>query len=197
MRLLVLQAEAQSNTQFRTRLRPPQYVTEKGEAMKAQNKTRNGPANGQFLHGLSKSSEHKIWREIKQRCLNSKYTKWHLYGGRGIKMCEEWQRSFSAFYKHIGPRPNGHSIDRKDRNGHYEPGNVRWATPMEQSRNMRTNNFITFDGRTMIQEDWAKGLGISGNALHYRLGHWPLEAALSLGRKDRVALRFRAPKRKS
>ncbi len=93
--------------------------------MTSPRKSRMGSNNGQFSHGFSGSPEYITWSAIKRRCLNRKDTKWHIYGGRGIKVCQEWQKSFLAFYNHVGPKPSKtHSIDRKNINGHYEPGNA-------------------------------------------------------------------------
>lgn len=89
-------------------------------------------------HGLTKTPEYGIWKSMKQRCFNKNAYSWPLYGGRGISVCREWVESFSSFLAHIGPRPSSAlSVDRIDNDGDYEPGNVRWATPTEQTRNSR------------------------------------------------------------
>jgi len=88
-------------------------------------------------HGLSGSVEYRTWKAIKNRCTNPRSQDWKLYGGRGIKVCRRWLRSFSAFYRDMGKRPPGLSIDRRDTNGNYTPRNCRWATPLTQARNRR------------------------------------------------------------
>jgi hypothetical protein len=73
------------------------------------------------------------------RCMNPKAHRYDLYGGRGISVCERWVESFESFLSDMGQRPSdGHSLDRfPDKDGNYEPGNVRWATHQEQMLNRR------------------------------------------------------------
>ena len=90
-------------------------------------------------HGLSKSKVYRAWQSMKTRCYNKNAERCYKYhGAREIKVWDGWINDFEAFYAHIGepPTPN-HTVDRMKNDGHYEPGNVRWATQAEQMSNRR------------------------------------------------------------
>lgn len=121
-------------------------------------------------HGMSGSREFATWTDIQTRCLNANSTGFKNYGGRGIKVCERWRTSFDAFLADMGPRPSSrHSIERDDVDGHYEPGNCRWATAAEQARNKRNNRRITINGVTKTMTDWASAAGLTPSAMLYRI----------------------------
>lgn len=88
-------------------------------------------------HGMSETRVYRIWKDMRNRCHYEKYPERHLYGGRGIEVCERWRWSFENFLADMGVPADHLSIDRIDVNGNYEPGNCRWATALEQSQNKR------------------------------------------------------------
>jgi hypothetical protein len=106
---------------------------------------RHGHSVGRAL-GIRETPEYRAWCHAKERCGNPNVRNYHDYGGRGIRMCAEWQASFDAFIEHVGLKPSRqHSLDRIDNDGDYEPGNVRWATRSEQVRNRRSAQRVAMD----------------------------------------------------
>lgn len=135
-------------------------------------------------HGFGGTPEYKAWHALVQRCTKIDHPQYPAYGGRGIKVCDRWLRSFEAFLDDVGLRPSrAYSIDRIDNDGDYEPGNCRWATKSQQRQNqrqLRRKRLVTFRGRSMMQSEWAAEIGISRSALCVRLKNWPLDKALTL-----------------
>lgn len=112
--------------------------------------------------------------DMKRRCYNPEEKFYKDYGGRGIKICDEWmdkKEGHSNFQKWAVENgwEEGRSIDRIDVNGNYEPSNCRWATPEEQANNRRNNNYITINGVTKTTSEWARQIGISQNAFTGRI----------------------------
>jgi hypothetical protein len=88
-------------------------------------------------HGKSNTPEYHSWKAMNSRCYIKKNKDFHNYGGRGIRVCERWRKSFATFLKDMGPRPRGTSLDRINFNDHYFPGNCRWADSYTQATNRR------------------------------------------------------------
>lgn len=123
-----------------------------------------------ITHGLSKTPEYGIWQAMKNRCTNPTVSNYKNYGGRGIKVCDRWLNSFSAFYEDMGKRPSpAYSIERIDYDGNYEPGNCKWATALEQANNRCTNHRGFYRGEEVTIAELARRTGISPMTLYCRI----------------------------
>jgi hypothetical protein len=97
-----------------------------------------GTRHGHASHRAGLTLTYISWQHMIQRCTNPKRDNWRYYGARGIGVCQAWRDSFETFLGDMGPRPSQrYSIDRINGDGHYEPGNCRWATQVVQVRNRR------------------------------------------------------------
>ena len=113
--------------------------------------------------------EHRSWSKMHRRCRDRNNNRYHLYGGRGIKVCARWS-DFMLFLKDMGPKPDPrHTIDRIDGNGDYAPGNCRWATFTTQARNRRSNRVVTAFNQTRTMAEWAETIGMDVRTLWSRL----------------------------
>ncbi len=129
---------------------------------------------------ISTIYEYEAYQRAKSRCNCTTKDCYPDYGGRGIEFRFD---SFKQFYAELGTRPSPkHSLERINNNGHYEPGNVKWATKTEQQRNRRTNHLVSFNGATKALAEWCDVLGIvSAKVADGRLGlQWCAECALTL-----------------
>lgn len=137
-------------------------------------------------HGASKRGSitklYKVWAAVKQRCTNPKNKAYKNYGGRGIKLCDEWleYESFEKWAFENG-YAEGLQLDRIDNNGSYSPDNCRFVSTLENSHNKRNNVWITIDGKTALAVDWAKEVGVDVEVIRKRLrkGWTPKEAVFA------------------
>ncbi|MCI0737544.1 MAG: hypothetical protein L0Y72_00775 [Gemmataceae bacterium] len=117
-----------------------------------------------------RTAEYRVWLNMLFRCYNKSADRYDQYGGRGIRVSERWKTSFANFLADMGPRPSpNHSIDRKDNNGNYEPGNCRWATRKEQARNTSKTRLVEIRGRMLCLSDAAKDQGIDKSTVYSRM----------------------------
>lgn len=118
------------------------YIRNHPESIRCQACARKAMGAVNITHGETRTDEYQIWIAMKRRCTHPSHVSYKHYGGRGIRIADEWLNDYPAYAayvrEHLGPRPSPkHSIDRINNDGHYEPGNIRWATPSEQLCNRR------------------------------------------------------------
>lgn len=132
------------------------------------------------------------WKDMRKRCYQKNFKQYANYGGRGIRMCTLYQSSFTAFLEDIGERPEQHSVDRVDVNGHYScgkceecqsngwPMNVRWASVIEQANNKRDSVRLTYKGQTKTIAEWAREVGLKASTISTRIfiAKWSVERSL-------------------
>lgn len=131
-------------------------------------------------HGMSYHPLYNSRGCMIHRCHNEKSDRYCWYGARGIKVCDRWrfgeggQSGIECFVSDIeselGGKPSSkHTLDRRDNDGNYEPGNMRWATPKEQSRNTRRTRFVEINGERISMGDACERLGLKYNTIRDRL----------------------------
>ena len=110
----------------------------------------------ELTHGMSRTPENQAWRDMLDRCRNPKNKWFPRYGERGIKVCKRWHK-FENFYKDMGKRPKGLTLERIDNDGNYEPGNCEYATRSKQQRNrgLQKNNKTGISGISVDKKDKA------------------------------------------
>lgn len=138
-------------------------------------------------HSLSNTRIYNIWSKIKSRCYRPKDNKFYIYGGRGIKVCNEWKNDFKAFYDWAmnNGYKNDLTIDRINVNGNYEPDNCRWVDLFVQANNKRNNRIISFNNKKLTLAEWAKELNLPYSVLECRINKhkWSIEDALTIPKK--------------
>lgn len=124
-------------------------------------------------HGMKGTRLYRCWQAMKTRCGNPKAKGYENYGGRGIKICDEWENSFEEFAKWAmaNQYTKYKTLDRIDNNGDYQPSNCRWATKKEQANNQRSNRFLAINGVTMNLQQWADKTGVPRSTIQWRADH--------------------------
>ena len=131
---------------------------------------RNRINTGVKTHGMRNTPEFRIWYGMLTRCYNPNTKSFPDYGGRGITVCQQWLDSFEQFYADMGRRPSAaHQIDRIENEKGYAPGNCKWSTRKEQSKNRRSNVRVDYQGETLNLTDLAEKVGLKMVTLRARL----------------------------
>lgn len=138
-------------------------------------------------HGMTNTKEYQSWICMKRRCYDPKCSSYKYYGGRGIKVCDEWNNSFLSFFKDLGYKPSkNHSLDRIDNNKDYMPENCKWSTKSEQVNNRRKFKkqnkivLLEYNGKKQGIKEWSVELNILVGTIYDRLYRgWSVEKTLS------------------
>lgn len=148
-----------------------------------EDKTAKERARASERRGFYKShpNEYPCYVAMKGRCNNPKKSDYDYYGGRGIKVCKEWEDSFLSFYEDLGARPEGTTLDRKEVEGDYNKENCRWASKKVQANNTRRNMWIDYEGERKTLSQWCEFTGVNRTTISYRLKNgWEVGEALEL-----------------
>lgn len=142
-------------------------------------------------HGLSRTKLRQVFATMRARCENMNNISYVNYGGRGIKVCDEWGGLYGFMNFYNWAMSNGYrdglQIDRIDNDGNYEPLNCRWVTPRENLLNKRTTLIYEYNGEVKTLQDWAIQYGIPYKRLRCRVREfgWDFEKALTTPIKSR------------
>ena len=134
-----------------------------------------GVNNPSYKHGGTRTRLYSVWNGMHQRCYNPNNERYSSYGGRGIRVCAEWDDfatfrdwALSAGYDESASYGEC-TLDRINVNGNYGPDNCRWVNEAVQSRNRTTNIYLTYKGETNVLKDWARMLKTDGQVLKRRI----------------------------
>lgn len=110
--------------------------------------------------GKKKSPEYQTYQNMLFRCYNPKSPIYKYYGGKGITVSRDWLKGFENFFRDMGKRPEGMTLERKDTSKGYSKSNCRWASNKDQQNNRTNNTFITYKGLTLTLSQWAEKTGM-------------------------------------
>lgn len=121
-------------------------------------------------HGMASTKIYKVYVSMRERCEKPSSSEYHRYGGRGIRVCDEWKDDRTSFFEWAltNGYKEGLEIDRINNDGNYEPSNCRWVTSLKNSNNTSRNVFLEFNGETHTMAEWSRILGISVSTLYSR-----------------------------
>ena len=127
-------------------------------------------AEKRTTHGMSRHKAFAVWRSMIDRCSLPTHQAWARYGGRGITVCDQWRKSFSAFWADMGPTyREGLTLERRDNSAGYSQQNCVWATRTRRARNKRTNVLINTPWGVMTVAEAADRSGLNRTTLYYRV----------------------------
>lgn len=136
-----------------------------------------------ITHGFTNTRIYECWTDMKRRCYNPKNKRFRNYGGRGIKVCDEWKTDFRAFceWAMVAGYSEELTLDRIDVNADYSPSNCRWATKKEQARNTTRNHYVEAFGEIKTIAEWSEIFGVPQDVIKDRLNklQWCGEEAVS------------------
>lgn len=131
-------------------------------------------------HGMTRSPEYESWNDMRRRVFKTNRPNYRWYGAKGITICDEWME-FDAFYRDMGNRPEGTSLDRIDNTKGYCKENCRWATHKQQCRNRSSNLHVTHNGKDYVLPDLCDELGVSYELVRQRVWRgWSIEDAVTI-----------------
>lgn len=124
-----------------------------------------------YKHGMNGTRIYREWCHMRERCNSPNHKSYKHYGGKGIKVCIEWQKEFKPFYEWA--MENGYNdnltLDRINTDGNYEPKNCRWITNLEQQRNKGNNRYLEINGIIKTVSEWATISNLDRHTIYYRL----------------------------
>jgi hypothetical protein len=131
-------------------------------------------------HGMSNTKIYFIWSNMLRRCYQDSNLKYSRYGGRGIKVCDEWRQSFVNFYRDMGEPPEKMTLGRIDNDGDYCKSNCRWETNAQQAGNTSQTKYLTYKEETLSLAEWGRRLNGNPDSVAKRIRRgWTVEQAIT------------------
>jgi hypothetical protein len=157
------------------------FVLGRGECNSCGCLKKESIAKVNFSHGMAATPIYRIWRSMMQRCCDKNSHAYDRYGGRGINVCNKWQ-TFEGFYKDMGDKPKGMSLERLNNDGDYCLENVVWADAKAQANNRRSNVVLEHNGKKQNMQQWCDELNLKIGTVWARINRgWDVSRALTQG----------------